>query len=145
MGFVFINTLYLQNVRGLTALQAGLWMLPTAAMTFIFPPVGRMITAHGPRLPLVLAGTATALAGLSFAVLHAGTNVALLFTAYVVFGIGFGLAATPVSNTAVVGMSRQQAGLAAAVPSTSHQVGAVERCGRRGCRTHRRRAWAPAT
>jgi EmrB/QacA subfamily drug resistance transporter len=139
-GFLFINTLYLQNVRGLTALQAGLWMLPTAAMTFAFPPVaGRMINAYGPRLPLVLAGTAMALAGLLFAVFHAGTNVALLFTAYVVFGIGFGLAATPISNTAVVGMPRDQAGLAAAVLSTSHQVGPVERRSRHGGRTRRRR------
>ena len=29
-GFLFINTLYLQNVRGLSALHAGLYMLPMA-------------------------------------------------------------------------------------------------------------------
>ena len=31
-GFLFLNTLYLQDVRGLDALHAGLWMLPMAFM-----------------------------------------------------------------------------------------------------------------
>ncbi len=32
-GFLFVNTLYLQDVRGLSALDAGLYMLPMAGMT----------------------------------------------------------------------------------------------------------------
>ncbi|CAM5639173.1 EmrB/QacA subfamily drug resistance transporter OS=Streptomyces albaduncus OX=68172 GN=FHS32_000498 PE=4 SV=1 [Streptomyces griseoloalbus] len=34
-GFLFLSTLYLQNVRGLSALEAGLWMLPMAVPTFL--------------------------------------------------------------------------------------------------------------
>jgi hypothetical protein len=45
-------------------------------------------------------------------------------SAYVVFGIGFGLVNAPITNTAVSGMPRARAGLAAAVASTSRQVGA---------------------
>src|ERR1019366_9048104 len=37
-GFLFLNTLYLQEVRGLSALQAGLCTLPLAGMPLIFPP-----------------------------------------------------------------------------------------------------------
>lgn len=36
-GFLFLNTLYLQDVRGLSALDAGLYMLPMAALAFICP------------------------------------------------------------------------------------------------------------
>ena len=50
-------------------------------------------------------------------------RVALLFAAYVLFGIGFGLVNAPITNTAVSGMPRAQAGVAAAVASTSRQVG----------------------
>lgn len=37
-GFLFLSTLYLQNVRGLDALHAGLWMLPMAVPTFLCAP-----------------------------------------------------------------------------------------------------------
>jgi len=43
--------------------------------------------------------------------------------AYVIFGIGFGLVNPPITNTAVSGMPPAQAGVAAAVASTSRQVG----------------------
>ena len=53
-GFLLLNTLYLQDVRGLSALHAGLYMLPMAAMTVIWAPLsGRIVGARGPRLPLI--------------------------------------------------------------------------------------------
>ncbi|MEV6791162.1 MFS transporter [Streptomyces sp. NPDC051320] len=125
-GFLFLNTLYLQNVRGLSALHAGLYMLPMAALTFVCAPLsGRLVGNRGPRLPLLIAGTAMALSGLVFAILDAETNTALLFTGYVLFGIGFGMVNAPITNTAVSGMPRAQAGVAAAVASTSRQVGST--------------------
>ncbi|MFE3885476.1 MFS transporter [Streptomyces lydicus] len=123
-GFLFINTLYLQNIRGLSALDAGLYMLPMAGMTLIFAPLsGRLVGNRGPRLPLLLAGTAMGASGLLFAAFDAQATNALLFTGYVLFGIGFGLVNAPITNTAVSGMPRAQAGVAAAVASTSRQVG----------------------
>ncbi|MFJ3903553.1 MFS transporter [Streptomyces sp. NPDC090025] len=122
--FLFMNTLYLQDVRGLSALHAGLYMLPMAAMTFVFAPLsGRLVGARGPRPSLLLAGTAMAAGALLFAAFHAETSTVLLFTGYVVFGIGFGLVNAPITNTAVSGMPRAQAGVAAAVASTSRQIG----------------------
>ena len=53
-GFLFLNTLYLQDVRGYSALHAGLFMLPMAAMIVVCAPLsGRILAARGPRLPLV--------------------------------------------------------------------------------------------
>lgn len=47
-GFLFLNTLYLQDVRGLDALDAGLYMLPMAAFAFLCAPVsGRMVGSRG--------------------------------------------------------------------------------------------------
>jgi MFS family permease len=37
-GFLFLNTFYLQEARGLSALQAGLCTLPLTVMTLIFAP-----------------------------------------------------------------------------------------------------------
>ncbi|MEU2873539.1 MFS transporter [Streptomyces olivoreticuli] len=123
-GFLFLNTLYLQNGRGLSALHAGLFMLPMAAMTLVCAPLsGRLVSARGPRLPLVLGGTAMTASGLLFAAFDAQSSDAALFTAYVLFGIGFGLVNAPITNTAVSGMPRSRAGVAAAIVSTSRQVG----------------------
>lgn len=123
-GFLFLNTLYLQNVRGLSALHAGLYMLPMAALTFVCAPLsGRLVGSRGSRLPLLVAGVTMTACGLLFAVFDAETDDVLLFTGYVLFGLGFGMVNAPITNTAVSGMPRAQAGVAAAVASTSRQIG----------------------
>ncbi|MFF8862335.1 MFS transporter [Streptomyces sp. NPDC015139] len=123
-GFLFLSTLYLQNVRGLDALHAGLWMLPMAAPTFLCAPLsGRLVGSRGPRLPLLVAGTAMTASGVLFAAFEAETSNTTLFIGYVLFGIGFGFVNAPITNTAVSGMPRAQAGVAAAVASTSRQLG----------------------
>jgi EmrB/QacA subfamily drug resistance transporter len=123
-GFLFLNTLYLQNVRGLSALHAGLFLLPMAAMTAAAAPLsGRLVGSRGPRLPLQIAGAAMLASGLLFAAFDAETGDVTLFAAYVLFGLGFGMLNSPITNTAVSGMPRAQAGVAAAVASTSRQLG----------------------
>ncbi|MFG2170894.1 MFS transporter [Streptomyces niveus] len=123
-GFLFMNTLYLQNVRDLSALDAGLYMLPMAALSLVCAPLsGRLVGSRGPRIPLLVAGTAFAASGLLFAVFEAETQLGLLFTGYVLFGLGFGMVNAPITNTAVAGMPLSQSGVAAAVASTSRQIG----------------------
>ncbi|RZU37582.1 EmrB/QacA subfamily drug resistance transporter [Streptomyces sp. BK022] len=123
-GFLFLSTLYLQNVRGLDALHAGLWMLPMAVPTLLCAPLsGRLVGSRGPRLPLLIAGAAMTVSGLLFALFEAETSDVTLFLGYVLFGIGFGFVNAPITNTAVSGMPRAQAGVAAAVASTSRQLG----------------------
>lgn len=123
-GFLFLNTLYLQDTRGMSALDAGLHLLPMAAMALVCAPLsGRMVGSRGPRLPLILAGLTTTASGLLLTRLDADSPDLLLYTAYVLFGIGFGFVNAPITNTAVSGMPRSQAGVAAAVASTSRQVG----------------------
>ncbi len=123
-GFLFLSTLYLQNVRGLDALHAGLWMLPMAVPTLLCAPLsGRLVGSRGPRLPLLIAGAAMTVSGLLFALFEAETSNITLFLGYVLFGIGFGFVNAPITNTAVSGMPRAQAGVAAAVASTSRQLG----------------------
>ncbi|GAA0573770.1 MFS transporter [Kribbella sandramycini] len=124
-GFLFLNSLYLQSVRGYSALHAGLLTLPMAAMTLLFSPISGWLVGHrGPRLPLVVAGTMLAASGAILSQLSGETTLVMLATGYLVFGIGFGMLNAPITNAAVSGMPRSQAGVAAAVASTSRQVGA---------------------
>jgi EmrB/QacA subfamily drug resistance transporter len=123
-GFLFMNTLYLQDVRGLSPLHAGLYMLPMAAMMIVFAPIsGRMVGRFGARPSMVAGGAAVLASGLMLTGLAPGTSVAFLLAAYVVFGLGSALVNPPITNTAVSGMPPAQAGVAAAVATTSRQVG----------------------
>ncbi|MDQ2810600.1 MAG: MFS transporter [Actinomycetota bacterium] len=125
-GFLFLNSLYLQDVRGFTALHAGLLTLPMAGMIALFAPVsGRLVANRGARTPLVLAGPAIGVGAILLIRLGPHTSVGYLVLSYVIFGIGLGFVNAPISNTAVSGMPIEQAGVAASVASTSRQVGAT--------------------
>ncbi|HWM35664.1 MAG TPA: MFS transporter [Streptomyces sp.] len=125
-GFLFLSTLHLQNERGLSAFDAGMYLLPMAAMTALFAPLsGQIVAVRGARVPLLLAGVFMTASGVLFAHFGAESSNALLFTSYVLFGIGFGLVNAPITNAAVSGMPRSRSGLAASIASTSRQVGAA--------------------
>jgi EmrB/QacA subfamily drug resistance transporter len=125
-GFLFLNTLYLQDARGLSALHAGLYTLPMAVMTIVASPLsGRLVGTRGTRLPLRVAGVSMALGMLPLTWAGPDTPAWQLFTGYLLFGFGFGMVNTPITNTAVSGMPRAQAGVAAAIASTSRQVGSA--------------------
>jgi EmrB/QacA subfamily drug resistance transporter len=123
-GFLFLNTLYLQDVRGYSALHAGLLTVPLAAGTAIASPLsGRLTAASGPRPPLVAAGLLIAAAALTLTTLSPTTPWTTLLTAYVLLGVGFGLVNAPITSTAVAGMPRAQAGVSAAITTTGRQIG----------------------
>ncbi len=123
-GFLFLNTLYLQEVRALSPLHAGLYMLPMAGTMFVASPLsGAFVGRYGARPCLVAGGLAVLGGALMLTGLKASTATAFLLAAYVVFGLGSGLVNPPITNTAVSGMPPSQAGVAAAIASTSRQVG----------------------
>ena len=73
----------------------------------------------------MVAGTCMAVGTLLLTDLSASTSFAHLFLSYAIFGAGFGAVNAPITNTAVSGMPASQAGVAAAVASTSRQIGAT--------------------
>ncbi|MTD59616.1 MFS transporter [Amycolatopsis pithecellobii] len=123
-GFLFLNTLYLQDVRGYSALRAGLLTVPMAGAAAIASAVsGRITATRGARGPLVAAGALIATAAVVLTFVAPGTPLPLLLASYVLFGTGFGLVNTPITNTAVAGMPRAEAGVSAAVATTGRQFG----------------------
>jgi MFS family permease len=123
-GFLFLNTLYLQDVRELSPVHAGLATVPLALMLVLISPLsGRIVGRRGPRVPLLIAGVCMTAACAMLTGLGPDTSLGSLIAAYVVFGIGFGFVNAPITNAAVSGMPRAQAGVAAAIATTSRQFG----------------------
>ena len=124
-GCLFLNALYLQDSRGLAPFTTGLYTLPFAIATIVCAPLsGRLVGRFGARPSLLIAGAAMAASGLLFTQLDLATPLSRLIVIYALFGIGFGLVNPPITNAAVSGMPRAQAGVAAAIASTSRQIGA---------------------
>ena len=125
-GFLFLNALYLQQVRGFSAFHTGLCTLPLATMMMVCAPLsGRWVGTYGTRPSLLAAGAGFLLSTLLLTRLDLHTPVLLLMLAYALFGIGLGMVNPAITNNAVAGMPLAQAGVAAAIASTGRQVGAA--------------------
>ncbi|WP_027943585.1 MFS transporter [Amycolatopsis taiwanensis] len=122
--FLFVTTQYLQDVRGMSALTAGLCLLPVGALVvMVSPRTGRLVGARGPRLPLVVAGSALTLGGGASLWLGPATPLPVMFAIFVLFGIFLGTVNPPITNTAVAGMPRSMAGVATSLASAGRQTG----------------------
>ncbi|WP_372670695.1 MFS transporter [Amycolatopsis kentuckyensis] len=122
--FLFVTTQYLQDTRGLTALTAGLCLLPVGVLVVVLSPrTGRLVGTRGPRLPLVVAGIALALGGVTSAWLGPATPLPLVLTVYLLFGVFLGTVNPPITNTAVSGMPGSMAGVAGSLASAGRQTG----------------------
>lgn len=122
--FLFVTVLYLQNVRGMSALAAGLSLLPVGALIALLSPfTGKLVGARGPRLPLVISGTALALGAILSLLFEPATPLVLVLATYLLFGMFQGTINPPITNTAVSGMPRSMAGVATSLASSGRQTG----------------------
>jgi EmrB/QacA subfamily drug resistance transporter len=122
--FLFVTPQYLQDVRGMSALAAGLCLLPVGVLIVVLSPLtGWLVGTRGPRLPLVVAGAALALGGGASMWIGPATPLPAVLATYLLFGIFLGAVNPPITNTAVSGMPRSMAGVAAATASVGRQTG----------------------
>jgi EmrB/QacA subfamily drug resistance transporter len=123
-GFLFLNTLYLQDLRHFSPLRAGLMIIPLAVGQAVAANIsGRLLAARGARLPLTLGGALLAIGGFLLAPLTVRTEGVYLLAAYAIFGLGAGMISPSVTNTAVSGLPPDQVGVAGALAASARQFG----------------------
>jgi MFS family permease len=123
--FLFFNTLYLQEVLGMSPATAGLLTAPATTMSVLFSPwAARRIGVSGPRLPATLAcGLMAAGAGVLTVEMTLSVPVWLLIPGYLLLGAGYGMMNPPATYSAVSALPPDRAGVAAAITSTARQSG----------------------
>lgn len=125
-GFVYFTALYLQQVRGLSALVAGVVMLPGALPVLALGPIsGRLVATRGARGVLFAGTVALALGTMLLALPEHSAPLWQILVPALLVGIGYGLINAPVSTVAVATLPREQAGVAAATASSARNVGLV--------------------
>jgi MFS family permease len=124
----FIGVLYLEHVRGYSTLTTGLSFLPQTLMIAALSTgiTARLVGRYGPRAPLI-AGLITAGTGLAI-MSQAGAHssyVSTLLPAYLLTGIGAGLAMMPLLTIAMEDVPVADAGLASGIVNLSLQLSAA--------------------
>jgi EmrB/QacA subfamily drug resistance transporter len=122
--FYFL-TLYMQQVLGFSPLRTGVAYLPiTIGIILVAGILSSLISRTGVKWPLVAGMLVTSVAFLLLAQIpDHGSYAANILPAFIVLPLGAGLAFLSVTNAAVAGVERQDAGLASALLNTSQQVG----------------------
>jgi EmrB/QacA subfamily drug resistance transporter len=123
--FLFL-TFYMQNTKGLSALETGLAFLPTNLTILVTATLvnTKLLARTGPR-PLIPTGLLVAGAGMAL-LTRIGVDtgyVTHVLPSLLLVGLGFGLVIAPSFATATLGVPRQDSGVASAMVSTSQQVG----------------------
>jgi EmrB/QacA subfamily drug resistance transporter len=125
-GMFFLGSLYLQRVLGLDALEIGLAFLPVPVLIggLSLGLAERLNTRFGPKRVLV-AGLTSAAAGLFlFSLAPAdGTYLPDVLPAFILLGLGAGLAFPAMVGLAMSGAHPSDAGLASGLVNTTQQVG----------------------
>ncbi len=125
VGFQFILTLYLQQLRGWSALETGFAIFPGGFLVALLSPrVAPLIGRFGVSR-LILVGLTSLVAGYALFLrvgLHSGYADVMLPT-FVLAGIGFGLSFGPLNVAATNGIAPEEQGLAGGLLNTSFQFG----------------------
>jgi EmrB/QacA subfamily drug resistance transporter len=124
----FLGALYLQNVKGYTAVGTGFAFLPTtlALAALSLGITARLMRTFGPRALLIpgLVIITSALVLLSTAG-QAAEYFPGIFGAYLLFGIGAGMSFMPLMTIMMADVPAADAGVASGVANVTMQVGAA--------------------
>jgi EmrB/QacA subfamily drug resistance transporter len=125
MGAMFIGQQSLQNVLGYSTLDAGLSILPTAAlMILVAPRSAKLVETRGARFTLLIGFLFLDLGFLTMLVLwEPGTPYWQVGLAYALVGIGVGLAGTPASQSLTGSVPVERAGMASGTADLQRDLG----------------------
>ena len=126
VGFQFIAVLYLQELRGWSALSTGLALMVAGIDTVIAPTVTPLLVRRYGNVRVVLGGMAVGVAAYAlFLGLRADWTYAMMLPTLILIGVAFALAYGPLTIAATDGIDEAEQGLAGGLFNASVQFGAA--------------------
>ncbi len=125
MGAMYVGQLFLQNVLGYTALEAGASILPAAVLMVLASPVSsRLVIRYGARVVFLL-GFGFCLLGFltMFLFWDVGASYLPVGLGYALIGLGVGLAGPPASRSLTDSVPVARAGMASGTSDLQRDLG----------------------
>ncbi|MGZ5338192.1 MAG: MFS transporter [Thermoleophilaceae bacterium] len=117
-------TLYLQNILGYSALEAGLRFLPVSLLAFLVAPVAGKLVERLPVRAFLGVGLITVGVGLLLmGGIQPSDDWTTLLAGFILGGIGIGLVNPPLATAAIGVVEPRKSGTASGINSTFRQVG----------------------
>jgi MFS family permease len=124
MAVFFFTALYMQNILGYTALEAGVRFLPMTLVLIVMGPLaGRLTDRIGPKPLLVSGMLIVGISQLWQSFLTSDTGYGFLLPSFILLGVGIGLVMSPMTTAAMNSVDRSKAGVASGVLSMGRMVG----------------------
>ncbi|MEU9985363.1 MFS transporter [Streptomyces sp. NPDC048045] len=124
MGGLFFVTFYLQNVHGMSPIDAGLHLLPLTGMMIVGSPLaGAAITKLGPRIPLAGGMAATAIAMYGMSTLKADTGSGVMSVWFALLGLGLAPVMVGATEVIVGNAPMELSGVAGGLQQAAMQIG----------------------
>ncbi|GGZ22456.1 MFS transporter [Streptomyces inusitatus] len=124
MGGLFFVTFYLQNVHGLSPVDAGLHLLPLTGMMIVGSPLaGALITKVGPRIPLAGGMTLTAIAMFGMSTLSTDTGSLTMSLWFATLGLGLAPVMVGATEVIVGNAPMELSGVAGGLQQAAMQIG----------------------
>lgn len=125
-GTIFFITLYMQQVHGMTPVQAGVRMLPMTGIFIVASPIAGALTNRlGPRVPLVLGMAFTAIAMFGLSRIGVDASYMTIWPWFVLIGLAFGMVIVAGTEAIVGNAPVHLAGVAGGLQQTASQIGGV--------------------
>jgi EmrB/QacA subfamily drug resistance transporter len=123
-GIFFFVSLYVQNILGYSATQAGATFLPLTVMIILLAPIaGKLSDRYGSRWPVGLGMTLVAASLLVDSTFAVDSTFWDLLPALLLGGVGMALAMAPTTAAAMGSVPVDKAGVGSAVLNSARQVG----------------------
>jgi EmrB/QacA subfamily drug resistance transporter len=123
-GFIFVITQYFQFIKGYSAFETGVRLLPVAISIAVASIVGPRVVERIGTTTVVAGGLATFAAGLAWAsTADAATPYIQIALQMVLLGGGLGLTTAPATESIMGSLSADKAGVGSAVNDTTRELG----------------------
>jgi EmrB/QacA subfamily drug resistance transporter len=126
-GSIFFLTQFLQTVQGLSALQAGIRVLPWTGVVMVLAPIVGQLAERWGGKPLVVGGLACQAIGLTWlaSITDPAVHYSALVVPFVICGVGMTLFFVPLASLVLGAVPTSLEGIASGANSAFRELGGV--------------------
>ena len=127
LGFLFVVPVFLQDGAHLSAVENGLWLLPSGISIIAGTQIGARLTHRIGTTPVVRVGLVLEAIGLLTIALAVSPDLTFfgLLPGLVLFGVGIGFASSQLTNVVLSDIPNERSGAASGANTTVRQLGAA--------------------